>query len=163
MDRASNSGGAPGSERRLKAAAERLARAGEIIVVAAGGVLIMIAVLLAAATLFVLFFQRLGTHWDTIESIEGLQTAVEKVFAGVLLLMLGLELLETLKSYFVESQIRIEVILVVAMIAVTRHIMLLDIEHVGGPVLLGSAALTLALALSYALIRATRTRSRTTP
>jgi uncharacterized membrane protein (DUF373 family) len=70
--------------------------------------------------------------------------------------MLGLELLETLKTYFTESHIRIEVILVVALIAIARHIMLMDIDHTSGPVLVGSAALTLALAVSYWLIRSRR-------
>jgi uncharacterized membrane protein (DUF373 family) len=67
--------------------------------------------------------------------------------------MLGLELLETLKTYFQDYHIRTEVILVVAIIAVGRHIIQTDFEHTSGSVLVGMAALIVALAVSYYLVR----------
>ena len=73
--------------------------------------------------------------------------------------MLGLELLETLKTYFEDYQIRTEVIVVVALIAVGRHIILIDFEHASAPVLFGTAVLIVALAVSYYLIRAGRSRA----
>jgi len=76
----------------------------------------------------------------------------------VLLLMLGLELLETLKTYFKHYHIRTEVILVVAMIAVGRHIIQFDFEHTSGSVLAGMAGLILALAMSYYLVGARSTK-----
>ncbi len=142
--------------RRLAASAERVVRIGEIIVIVGSGLLVLIAVLLAAGTLIVLFATGVRADLGSIGSIGALQTAVQNVFAGVLLLMLGLELLETLKSYFRESQVRIEVILIVALIALARHVMLLDITQTSGAVLLGAAALTLALAASYKLVRGSR-------
>ncbi len=141
---------------KLAVAAVRVMRIGEIVVIAAAGLLVLAAVILAAGTLFVLFADGVRRHLDSIASIEALQTAIQSVFAGVLLLMLGLELLETLKSYFTESQVRIEVILIVALIALARHVMLMDITRTSGAVLLGAAALTLALAASYWLVRARR-------
>jgi uncharacterized membrane protein (DUF373 family) len=68
-------------------------------------------------------------------------------------------LIETLKTYFTERQIRIEVILIVAMIAVGRHILNIDLGHMGGPELLGVAALMLALAVSYFLVKRTNINS----
>jgi uncharacterized membrane protein (DUF373 family) len=158
MEQGSDAGEASGAPRVLSAVGGRVARASEIIVVASAGILVMAAVLVAAAALFLLFYQGVRANLGVIESVEQLQAAVQSVFAGVLLLMLGLELLETLKSYFTESQIRIEVILVVALIAVARHLMLIDIAHADGLELLGAAALTLALAVSYVLIRRSRSR-----
>ena len=134
-------------------AGERIVRFGEILVVTAGGLLLLAAVIVAAGTLFVLFVSGVIHSLGSIDSIPELQTAVQRVFAGVLLLMLGLELLETLKSYFTDFRLNIEIILIVALIALGRHIMLLDIEHTDGTVLLGVAALTLALAVSYRLVR----------
>ena len=132
---------------------------GEIAVIACAGLLVLIAVILAAGTMFVLFADGVRANLGVIGSIDALQAAIQKVFAGVLLLMLGLELLETLKSYFTESQVRIEIILVVALIAVARYVMLLNIEQTSGAVLFGSAALTLALAASYWLVRGRRVRA----
>ena len=54
---------------------------------------------------------------------------LQRGFGGVLVVLLGLELLDTLKAYFSEHHIRVEVIIVVAMIAVGRHIIQLDFEH----------------------------------
>ena len=44
----------------------------------------------------------------------------------------------------------------VALIAVARHVMLLELDQTSGAVLLGSAALILALAASYWLVRGRR-------
>ena len=145
-------------ERRLAGAGLRIVRFGEIFVVAAAGLLVLTAIFLAAVTLFELVFVGVQRNLGSIESIGALQEGVQSVFAGVLLLMLGLELLETLKSYFVDSEIRIEVILVVALIAVSRHVMVIDVEHSSGIVLIGSAALTVALAASYWLVRSRRAK-----
>jgi uncharacterized membrane protein (DUF373 family) len=147
---------------RLTAAGERIVRIGEIVVVAAAALLVLAAVIVATAMLFVLFVEGIHADLRSIDSIPELQTAVQRVFAGVLLLMLGLELLETLKCYFTESQIRIEVILIVALIAVARHVMLLDVEHTGWAALFGSAALILALAASYWLVRSRRVAAAAT-
>ena len=89
---------------------------------------------------------------DMVSTLE-VQAAVEQVFAGVLLLMLGLELLKSLTSFFTGFKTQVEIIVVVAMIAAVRHVMLIDLEHTAWTTLVGSAALVLALAVSYALIR----------
>jgi uncharacterized membrane protein (DUF373 family) len=65
-------------------------------------------------------------------------------------------LLKGLTSSFVGVRVQVEIIVVVALIAVSRHIMLVDLERVRGPELLGIAALVLALAVSYALVRQRR-------
>jgi uncharacterized membrane protein (DUF373 family) len=145
--------------RNTTAVGERVVRLGTLIVVAAAGLLILAAVFLATGALFVLFADGVQANLGSIRTIPELQVAVQRVFAGVLLLVLGLELLETLKNYFTDSRIRTEIILVVALIAIARHIMLLDVEHTSGAVLLGSAALTLALAVSYWLVRGKRERA----
>jgi uncharacterized membrane protein (DUF373 family) len=141
---------------RLSAATERVVHVSETIIVVASGLLVIVAVLIAAATLYALFVRGVFRGIGSVASISELQDAVQSVFAGVLLLILGLELLETLKNYFTKFQIRIEVILLVTLIAISRHIMLLDIEHTKGSVLIGAAALMLALAISLRLMRARR-------
>ena len=75
------------------------------------------------------------------------------MFAGVLLLLLGLELLETMKTYFSDFHVRTEVILIVAMIAVGRHIVQIDFEHIPAASLGGIGVLMLALSVSYFLVR----------
>ena len=69
------------------------------------------------------------------------------------MVLLGLELLQTLKAYFREHQLQIEVILVVAMIAIGRHIIQVDIAHMPGAQLAGLALLIASLAASYYLVK----------
>lgn len=139
---------------RIRKAGLALVRACEFIVVYAAAFLVMLSVILASVILYALFIDsiRSGNLAD-IATTDALQKAVEKVFAGVLLLLLGLELLKSLTSFFVGHHLQLEIIVVVAMIAVARHIMLVDFAHVEAANVLGAAALVLALAISYALVR----------
>jgi uncharacterized membrane protein (DUF373 family) len=88
-----------------------------------------------------------------MDSIAELQHSVQRTFAGVLLIILGLELLDTLKVYFTEHRLRLEVILIVAIIAVGRHIIQLDLERLEATVLLGIGVLLVALTAGYFLIK----------
>lgn len=88
-----------------------------------------------------------------------LEARLARVFAGVLIVLLGLELIETLKAYFVEHHVRAELILTVALIAIGRHIIKLDIEHASGLQLVGVAAIILSLALGYFVIRKSHAQS----
>lgn len=144
------------ASRRLRTASERLVHASELLVVTAAELLVVVSIVVAAVILYALFFGRLGEALGDLHSIDALQIAVEKVFAGVLLLMLGLELLKSLTKFFVGFEVQVQIILVVAIIAVTRHIMLVDLEHTAWTTLVGAAALILALAISYVLVRRQR-------
>jgi uncharacterized membrane protein (DUF373 family) len=120
------------------------------------GLLLAVTVAIAVVVLYVLLFTGLRTGLSSVESISGLQVALQNVFGGVLLVLLGLELIDTLKVYFAEHHIRTEVILIVAMIAVGRHIIQIDFEHTGGVDLIGTAAVIIALAVSYFLVKKAR-------
>jgi uncharacterized membrane protein (DUF373 family) len=106
-------------------------------------VLLMVAVAVAIIVLYV----------TSIDDMGELQRALQRVFAGVLLVLLGLELIETLKAYAAEHRVRIEVVLIVAMIALGRHIVQMDFEHLSWALLMSVGGLMIALALSYFLIR----------
>jgi uncharacterized membrane protein (DUF373 family) len=124
------------------------------VVVSAAALLVMVSIIIAALVLYVLFAQGIASGYlRSIESAESLQASIERVFSGVLLLLLGLELLKSLTSFFLGHHVQLELIVVVAMIAVARHIMLVDFAHVQASILVGVAALILALAISYALVR----------
>ena len=85
----------------------------ERVTVAVLQVLVILSVVVATLALFVLFFNGLRTQLIRIEAIGDLIPMMQKSFAGILIVVLGLELLETLKTYFTEHRIRLEVILIV--------------------------------------------------
>jgi uncharacterized membrane protein (DUF373 family) len=96
-----------------------------------------------------------------IETIADLQDAVQALFAGILLVVLGLELMDTLRNYFIEHRLRVELLLSVALIAVARHVIQLDYEHVSPWLVVGIAFLTLSLAASYVGVRVLVSGQRT--
>lgn len=121
----------------------------------------MIVIATALFELFKILYSAFSTHLlhlrdggpDAIRNVGDLQRVLQRAFGGVLLVLLGLELLDTLRNYFTEHRLRLEIILVVAIIAVGRHIILLDFEHLDGWTLGGIALLVLALTGGYFLIR----------
>ncbi len=87
-----------------------------------------------------------------------------EIFGYFLLILIGIELLETMKSYLVKNEIHVEIIILVAIIAVARKIILLD-PFVEGVELLNSAGMIalgvviIALAASYFLVKKSGTET----
>lgn len=131
----------------------RAIRKFEFITVTALQVLVILTVGVATVVLFVLFVNGLRMQVSNVGSLDHLQPLVQDAFSGVLMVVLGLELLETLTAYFREHHIRLEVILVVAIIAVGRSIFEFDLTHTPGLQLVGYGVLILSLAVSYVLVR----------
>jgi uncharacterized membrane protein (DUF373 family) len=137
----------------LTAIKDRILSKLEASVVAAMQVLMMVVVLVATIILYLLLLKHLFSQAIRIDSVDGLLPTLQESFAGVLTVVLGLELLETLNTYFTEHHVRLEVILVVAIIAIGRHVIQIDFEHTPGTVLLGIAGVIFALTLGYYLIK----------
>jgi uncharacterized membrane protein (DUF373 family) len=132
---------------------ERVMRLVERGILYAAQVLLVLVIVAALYQLWYLFVVAIRDHVADIRSIPLLTEAVQRGFAGVLLIVLGLELLETLRVYFEHHRLRLEIILVVAIIAVARHVINLDFHHLSGAEIAGIAALVLALAGGYFLVK----------
>ncbi|MFW6080235.1 MAG: phosphate-starvation-inducible PsiE family protein [Gemmatimonadota bacterium] len=74
-----------------------------------------------------------------------------ELFGIFLLVLISLELLEILRAYLGGGAVRLEVVLVVASIAVARKVIVVDVGETSAGVLIGLATLILALAASYHL------------
>jgi uncharacterized membrane protein (DUF373 family) len=71
------------------------------------------------------------------------------IFGYFLLVLIGVELLETMKAYFKRDVIHIRVVLEVALIAMARKVIVEEPNNVSSLTLLGIAALILALAVAF--------------
>ncbi|WP_157208792.1 phosphate-starvation-inducible PsiE family protein [Mariniflexile maritimum] len=76
------------------------------------------------------------------------------IFGGFMLVLIGIELLHTVKIYLKENTVNAEVVLLVALIGLARHIIDLDL-HLDPISYIGIGALLLALSGSYYLIKKT--------
>jgi uncharacterized membrane protein (DUF373 family) len=78
------------------------------------------------------------------------------VFGMFLLVLIGIELLETVKMYLTKKTVHVEVVFTVAMIAIARKVIILDIKEVPSLTLLGIGAIILALSAGYYLLTRNR-------
>lgn len=125
----------------------------EKVVVAALALLLVIIIAVILAVVGYLFVVIAGVTAGNIDSIGDLQGVALRGFSGVLLVLLGLELLDTVKVYFHEHSVRVEVILMVGLIAMGRHVLEIDLHHIEPLTLFGFASLILVLAVSYFLVK----------
>ncbi len=75
------------------------------------------------------------------------------IFGMFLLVLVGLELLDTITAYIREHVVHAEIVLLAAMIAVSRKAITLDFKQTDPIVAFGIAALLLALATAYFLLK----------
>jgi uncharacterized membrane protein (DUF373 family) len=76
-------------------------------------------------------------------------------FGGFLLILIGIELLETIKIYLKQNIVHVEVVVLVAIIALARKVVILKTEELTLEVTAGIGFLTLALSIAYYLIKKT--------
>jgi uncharacterized membrane protein (DUF373 family) len=77
------------------------------------------------------------------------------IFGLFLLVLLGIELISTLKTYLTEKEIHVEVVFTVALIAIGRKVIILDVKEISSLSLLGIAAIIIALSVGYFLVKRT--------
>ena len=112
-----------------------------------------IIVIAAIAIVILLLVRGVPRAATEIDNVAELQQAIQSLFAGVLLVVLGLELMETLRNYFIEHRLRVELLICVALIAVARHVIQLDYEHSQPWLVVAIGFLVLSLAASYIGVR----------
>jgi len=76
-----------------------------------------------------------------------------EVFGFFMLVLIGLELLETIVAYLEEEALHVEVVFLVAMVAVSRKIVILDYKETQPELLLGIAAIILSLSVGYFCVK----------
>ena len=79
-----------------------------------------------------------------------------ELFSLFLLVLIGIELLHSVKTFIIRREIHLESVLTVAMIAVARKIIVLEPKESPEGTLLGLAALVLALAIGYYVMQRSR-------
>lgn len=74
------------------------------------------------------------------------------IFGFFLLILIGVELFETIRSYMAEHVVHVEVVAEVALIAIARKVIILDVKDFTPLSLIGIAAIIIALAAAYFLV-----------
>ncbi len=109
----------------------------------------MIAVLIATIEVGVILWQQLVTPPFMLLNVKEMM----EVFGFILMVIIGLELLETIKAYLDKHVIHVEVVLLVALVAVARKVIILDYKEVQPMMLFAISALVLSLSVGYFVVR----------
>jgi uncharacterized membrane protein (DUF373 family) len=84
------------------------------------------------------------------------------IFGLFMLVVIGIELLETImKTYITQERPHYEVVLSVAIIAIARKVIILDLKNVDSLTLIGIASIVIALTGGYFLMNRSRSRDKT--
>jgi uncharacterized membrane protein (DUF373 family) len=82
-----------------------------------------------------------------------------EIFGFFLLLLIGVELLETIKAYLSSNVVHSEIVLEVALIAISRKVITLDVKQYEPLTLIGMAAMIVSISVAYSLIKRCRATS----
>ena len=69
-----------------------------------------------------------------------------------MLVLIGIELLATMKAYLNDNTIHVEIVLDVALIAIARKVIILDLGKYDGLTILGIAVLIMAVAAAWFVV-----------
>ena len=78
------------------------------------------------------------------------------IFGFFMLILIGVELLETIRAYLNEHEVHVEIVLEVALIAVARKVVIIDVKEYSPETLMAIAAIVLSLAGAYYLQKRVR-------
>lgn len=117
------------------------------------GLLAMMAlvVLLSTVELAVIIVERMLTGVPKLFLLN-IPDMLE-IFGFFMMILIGLELIETIKIYLVDESVHVEIICLVAIVAVVRKVIVLDVYKLPPVTLLGIAAIILALSIGYFFIK----------
>lgn len=111
--------------------------------------MMVIVVTLATVELAWIIIQDIMTPPIFLLDIEQLMD----IFGFFLLVIIGIELLETIKAYLVTNVVHVEIVLEVALIAIARKVIILDHGKYSPVTLIGIAALISAVSLAFFVIK----------
>jgi len=117
----------------------------QLLAVAIMIVLLMLVVLLSTVHLAVVIGQQLWQPPRFLIPVQGLL----EIFSYFLLVLIGVELLETLKAYIKKDVVNVRVVIEVALIAMARKVITEEPHAVSAGTLFGIAAVILSLAIAY--------------
>jgi len=95
-----------------------------------------------------LFGELLKSHTMLLDSQQ-----LFKLFGFVLMILLGLEILDSVKAYITEDQIHVEVVFTIALISIAKTIITTDLTSLPPLALVGLASVIISLALGYFFIK----------
>ena len=113
--------------------------------------LIIISILLVVAILDVIIQLYNGITDNSLT--EFIKTQFTQLIGLFLTTLIGVELLEAVKAFLKEEMVHVEIVVLVAIIAISRKVIVWEISSIGYMELIALALMLLALAATYWVIK----------
>ena len=114
-------------------------------------ILMTLIVAISIAELAILLYLDIFDSTDDVIFLE--IDELFRIFGFFFIILIGFELIETVEMYFKDNIIHAEVVLLVAVIAVSRKVILLDLEKYDPMAVIGLGLIILALGACYYVIK----------
>jgi uncharacterized membrane protein (DUF373 family) len=116
---------------------------------------LILAVLLAVVIAFSVIDLAYTLYLSLVVISPGLLEHHEllNVFGFFLLVLIGIELLGTVKGYVRENVIHVEIVIILAIIAIARKVILLDLPSTTDVAMIGIGVIIIALCSGYYLLK----------
>lgn len=115
--------------------------------------LLIVVIYTAIVFLGLLFSGILSSIENSFTRNNNILVHLHSVFGGFLSVLIGIELLHTIKMYLKEDVVHVEIVLLVALIGVSRHVIDLDVTHLEPMTLFGISSIIIVLSGGYFLIK----------
>jgi uncharacterized membrane protein (DUF373 family) len=122
-------------------------------------IVMTIVVAVSIVELFIVLYLDIFDPTDDVLFLE--IDELFRIFGFFFIILIGFELMETIEMYFKENIIHAEVVLLVAVIAVSRKVILLDLEKYDPIAIIGLGVIILALGGCYYLIKLSHRSEKT--
>ena len=76
-----------------------------------------------------------------------------EIFGFFMLILIGVELLETIKAYLAEKVVHSEIVLEVALIAIARKVIIIDLKEYSGTTIIGIALMIISISVAYFFLK----------
>ena len=116
--------------------------------------LFIMSLILLLATFNVIFFIIKNIIQQPFGQLTS--SSLMELFSIFLVILIGIELLETIKAFLMKEVIQVEIVVLVAIIAIARKVIIWEFSESNSMETFGLAAILLTLAVTYFLIRRTR-------
>ncbi|MEM4258280.1 MAG: phosphate-starvation-inducible PsiE family protein [Candidatus Thermoplasmatota archaeon] len=115
--------------------------------------MLMLAIIIVVSTGYVgwTIIDKLVIHFDP----SSISNVIIDILGLFLLVFVSLELFETFKLYTQEHVVHVEAMLLVALIAISRKIILLDYNKITSDIFFGLSALVISIGTAYYLLKKT--------
>ncbi|MBD1886268.1 phosphate-starvation-inducible PsiE family protein [Microcoleus vaginatus] len=122
----------------------------EVIISKVLSLAMILVIIVSVADLVIFLAKELVNHTDSF-----LKDTLFVIFGLFLNVLIALEILENITAYLKKHVIQVELVIVTSLIAVSRKIIILDLEKKTAADLIGLAIAIFALSISYLIVRST--------